>query len=67
MLLRYKNTCSRIIQANLCRTMAGFLPILLFVGFIQLVSCAEFNDIVECGPVDTACECDAEATVGCVW
>ena len=59
----YKNTCSRIIQANLCRTMAGFLPILLVVGFIQLVSCAELNDFVECGPVDTACECDAEATV----
>ena len=41
-----------------------FFQLIVFVAFAQqLVSCAHSNDFVDCGPVDTACECDAEATV----
>ena len=39
------------------------VTLLLLIGLVQLVSSAHFTDTVECGPVDTACECDAEATV----
>ena len=43
--------------------MAHLSYLIVLVGFVHIASCDHFNDNVECGPADTACECDAEATV----
>ena len=45
-------------------TMFSFL--LVLVVLTQQVSSTQVEDFVECEPVDTACECNADATV-CIF
>jgi hypothetical protein len=53
-------------QVGKALTSTIFSLLLVLVVLTQQVSSTQVEDFVECEPVDTACECDADATI-CIF